>query len=66
MTEPTDNYLRTFNWNKVRYRADKPIAELIDILQKVSWLAPSPRVLPRSLGRLANMLASPGTCHHRQ
>lgn len=36
ITEPTDNYLRTFNWNKVRYRADKPIAELIDILQKVS------------------------------
>lgn len=32
--KPTDNYLRTFNWNKVRYRADKPIAELIDILQK--------------------------------
>ncbi|KAK8126018.1 uncharacterized protein PG998_001777 [Apiospora kogelbergensis] len=32
--KPTDNYLRTFNWNKVRYRADKPIAELIDTLQK--------------------------------
>lgn len=66
MTEPTDNYLRTFNWNKVRYRADKPIAELIDILQKVSWLAPSPRASPRPTGHLTDMLASPGTCYHRQ
>ncbi|RYP08058.1 hypothetical protein DL764_002135 [Monosporascus ibericus] len=32
--KPTDQYLRTFTWNKVRYRADKPIGELIDILQK--------------------------------
>jgi V-type H+-transporting ATPase subunit C len=33
--EPADQYLRTFTWNKVKYRADKPLAELIDILQKV-------------------------------
>ncbi|ORY66505.1 uncharacterized protein BCR38DRAFT_339095 [Pseudomassariella vexata] len=32
--KPTDQYLRTFNWNKVRYRADKPIGELVDNLQK--------------------------------
>ena len=34
-TEPVDQYLRNFSWNKVKYRADKPIAELIDSLQKV-------------------------------
>jgi V-type H+-transporting ATPase subunit C len=33
--EPVDQYLRTFQWNKVKYRADKPLAELIDLLQKV-------------------------------
>lgn len=33
--EPADQYLRTFTWNKVKYRADKPLAELIDSLQKV-------------------------------
>ncbi|KAI1386929.1 ATPase, V1 complex, subunit C [Hypoxylon trugodes] len=32
--KPTDQYLRTFTWNKVRYRADRPVGELIDILQK--------------------------------
>ncbi|TVY85095.1 V-type proton ATPase subunit C [Lachnellula suecica] len=32
--KPADHYLRTFNWNKVKYRADKPLAELIDSLQK--------------------------------
>ncbi|KAF2654369.1 vacuolar ATP synthase subunit C [Lophiostoma macrostomum CBS 122681] len=32
--KPVDQYLRTFQWNKVKYRADKPIAELIDSLQK--------------------------------
>ncbi|KAG0649767.1 Vacuolar proton pump subunit C [Hyphodiscus hymeniophilus] len=32
--EPADQYLRTFAWNKVKYRADKPLAELIDSLQK--------------------------------
>jgi V-type H+-transporting ATPase subunit C len=29
-----DKYLQTFQWNKVKYRADKPIAELFDMLQK--------------------------------
>ncbi|RAK97053.1 H(+)-transporting V1 sector ATPase subunit C [Aspergillus ibericus CBS 121593] len=32
--KPVDQYLRTFSWNKVKYRADKPLAELIDSLQK--------------------------------
>ncbi|KAL6708393.1 Vacuolar ATP synthase subunit C [Coniothyrium glycines] len=32
--KPVDQYLRNFQWNKVKYRADKPIAELIDSLQK--------------------------------
>lgn len=32
--KPADQYLRTFAWNKVKYRADKPLAELIDSLQK--------------------------------
>lgn len=36
LKEPADHYLRTFNWNKVKYRADKSLAELIDSLQKVS------------------------------
>lgn len=29
-----ENYLQSFHWNKVKYRADKPIAELISTLQK--------------------------------
>ncbi|KAF2800875.1 ATPase, V1 complex, subunit C [Melanomma pulvis-pyrius CBS 109.77] len=32
--KPVDQYLRTFQWNKVKYRADKTIADLIDSLQK--------------------------------
>jgi V-type H+-transporting ATPase subunit C len=32
--KPVDQYLRSFQWNKVKYRADKPIADLIDALQK--------------------------------
>ncbi|KAJ5880936.1 uncharacterized protein N7473_011989 [Penicillium subrubescens] len=32
--KPVDQYLRTFSWNKVKYRADKPLAELIDLLHK--------------------------------
>lgn len=35
--EPTDHYLHTFSWNKVRYRADKPLGELVEMLQKVSF-----------------------------
>lgn len=34
--EPVDQYLRTFAWNKVKYRADKSLKELIDLLQRVS------------------------------
>ncbi|KAM0702645.1 hypothetical protein Q7P35_010076 [Cladosporium inversicolor] len=30
---PVENYLSNFQWNKVKYRADKPIAELLSSLQ---------------------------------
>lgn len=36
LLEPVDQYLRTFAWNKVKYRADKSLKELIDLLQRVS------------------------------
>ncbi|KAI9698977.1 MAG: Vacuolar ATP synthase subunit C [Candelina mexicana] len=32
--KPVDQYLRSFSWNRIKYRADKSIAELIDSLQK--------------------------------
>ncbi|KAL4905947.1 hypothetical protein BDW74DRAFT_152320 [Aspergillus multicolor] len=32
--KPVDQYLRTFSWNKVKYRADRSLSELIDLLQK--------------------------------
>ncbi|OLN94263.1 V-type proton ATPase subunit C [Colletotrichum chlorophyti] len=32
--EPTDHYVSSFSWNKVRYRADKSLGELVDTLQK--------------------------------
>lgn len=32
--EPAEVYLKTFHWNKVKYRADKPIGEIVDTLQK--------------------------------
>ncbi|MCJ1348937.1 Vacuolar ATP synthase subunit C [Peltigera leucophlebia] len=32
--KPVEQYLKTFHWNKVKYRADKPLGEIIDILQK--------------------------------
>ncbi|KAG6008078.1 hypothetical protein E4U43_000225 [Claviceps pusilla] len=32
--KPADHYLRNFSWNKIRYRSDKSLGELIDILQK--------------------------------
>lgn len=35
VAEPVDQYLRTFSWNKVKYRADKSLSELIDLLSKV-------------------------------
>lgn len=38
MVEPVDQYLRTFQWNKVKYRADRSIGELIDLLKKVNLL----------------------------
>ncbi|KAG5973160.1 hypothetical protein E4U58_005604 [Claviceps cyperi] len=32
--KPTDQYLRNFSWNKIRYRSDKSLGELIAVLQK--------------------------------
>ncbi|RDA85996.1 hypothetical protein CP532_4860 [Ophiocordyceps camponoti-leonardi (nom. inval.)] len=32
--KPTDQYFRSFSWNKIRYRADKPLGELVDTLRK--------------------------------
>lgn len=37
---PAEQYLKTFSWNKVKYRADKSLAELIDMLQKVGSSRP--------------------------
>ncbi|KAL8371018.1 hypothetical protein RB595_001052 [Gaeumannomyces hyphopodioides] len=34
LPEPTDHYISSFSWNKGRYRADRPLGELIDTLQK--------------------------------
>ena len=34
--EPAEQYLLKFHWNKVKYRADKPLGEIIDTLQKVA------------------------------
>lgn len=36
MVESADDYLRGFSWNKVKYRSDKSIAQLLDSLHKVS------------------------------
>ena len=36
LIEPLDQYLKSFSWNKVKYRADKPIGELVDLFQKVA------------------------------
>lgn len=36
--KPVDHYLQSFQWNKVKYRAEKPISELVDMLQKVGTL----------------------------
>ena len=38
-TEPAEQYLKTFHWNKVKYRADKPLGEIIDTLQKVAKIS---------------------------
>ncbi|RMZ92409.1 hypothetical protein DV736_g334, partial [Chaetothyriales sp. CBS 134916] len=32
--KPLEQYLKSFSWNKVKYRSDKPIAELLVLLQK--------------------------------
>jgi hypothetical protein len=43
--EPVDRYLESFQWNKVKYRADKSIGENMDALQRVP---PPPTPLPSS------------------
>jgi V-type H+-transporting ATPase subunit C len=55
--KPVDHYLQTFQWNKVKYRADKPISELVDILQKVCIHAsiPSSHSLTRALQDIASI-----------
>lgn len=40
IAEPVEHYLRSFTWNKVKYRSDRSIAELIDSLQRVPSLSP--------------------------
>ncbi|CAD6590511.1 MAG: Vacuolar ATP synthase subunit C [Alectoria sarmentosa] len=32
--KPAEQYLKSFRWNKVKYRADKPIGEIVVTLQK--------------------------------
>lgn len=32
--KPADQYLRSFSWNKIKYRTDRPLIELIDSLRK--------------------------------
>ncbi|KAK9451903.1 uncharacterized protein V1518DRAFT_409863 [Limtongia smithiae] len=32
--KPVETYLKSFQWNTAKYRADKPIAELLDVLSK--------------------------------
>ncbi|KAL9103627.1 MAG: hypothetical protein Q9163_001354 [Psora crenata] len=32
--KPAEAYLKSFHWNRVKYRADKPLGELIETLQK--------------------------------
>jgi V-type H+-transporting ATPase subunit C len=39
IAEPTDQYVGSFSWNKIRYRADKSLGELIDTLRKVGGSA---------------------------
>ena len=34
--EPAEQYLNSFHWNKNKYRADKPLGEIVATLQKVS------------------------------
>ncbi|KAL8954201.1 MAG: hypothetical protein Q9193_007338 [Seirophora villosa] len=36
--KPPEQYLKSFHWNKVKYRADRPLGDIIDTLQKVLWL----------------------------
>lgn len=44
-TEPVEHYLKSFSWNKVKYRSDRSIAELMDSLHRVPL--PLPSFLPR-------------------
>ena len=35
-SEPAEQYLKSFHWNKVKYRADKSLGEIAITLQKVA------------------------------
>lgn len=35
---PVEDYLLGFSWNKVKYRSDKSIAQLLDSLHKVRFI----------------------------
>ncbi|EMT66744.1 Vacuolar ATP synthase subunit C [Fusarium odoratissimum] len=54
--KPTDQYVSTFSWNKIRYRADKSLAELISTLQKArSSINLSPKLQLTCPQELANV-----------
>ncbi|KAI7767901.1 hypothetical protein ACKAV7_000575 [Fusarium commune] len=54
--KPTDQYVSTFSWNKIRYRADKSLAELISTLQKArSSTSLSPKLQLTCPQELANV-----------
>lgn len=38
ITGPVEQYLKSFSWNKIKYRVDKPLWEIMDLLQKVRRL----------------------------
>ena len=46
-----EDYLRGFSWNKVKYRSDKSIAQLLDSLHKVRFIRRYPRERERERER---------------
>src|SRR4051812_33486967 len=58
---PVDQYLKSFSWNKVKYRVDKSLAEMFDTLQKVYTGSISTRLLRT----MANSFVVIGDCFYR-
>lgn len=56
--EPAEAYLKSFHWNKVKYRADKPLGEIVDTLQKVRLCLVDGLHLPIHLTRPAKEISS--------